>query len=189
MNYIFWCFVTKEEDKPSRESELAKLDNILNAIEMKIKSLEYQCREHTLKAQRLKNQWSVSYAKTELIMRNTKQITLEKWNNIYLKMFMIQHQIEDTYSLEEITNGIKLANTILQVALAKLDPNDIQNLMDDFEYNSEQMSEINQIISSRSIYMDFDPDKALQELQEVEEEKKQEKKEIITTKQKELVTF
>jgi len=171
---LLWCFnfPEQEDQEPLVASkELEKMDNIIDAIDIKIKNLQYKSNEYTLKAQRLKSQNDVQLALTQLKLRNELKITMEKWDGIYLKICRIRHQIEDSCSLQDITNGLNIANQILKLALSKLDPQEVQTLMDDLQENGEHLAEINAIIAEPSVYSDFDAHVALEELKAINEVK------------------
>lgn len=144
---------------------IEKLDTIIHSVEVRIKSLEYQQTQHTLRAKQLYAEQKTLRCKAELALRHEKSHTYARFVNLLTNVCRIRHSIDSTQSYEEIASHMGLANKVLEEALNKVDPERIDDLMDQLNDNSVYVREVGNALG-RAIEDDFDEEQAMVELQE-----------------------
>ena len=155
--------------KPRVESStpietIERLDTTIQAIDVRIKSIEYQCTQHTLKAKQFHAKKDDIRCRAELQMRHEKQQTYKRFVDLHSNICRIRHSIDSTQAFGEIATHMGLANKILEEALKQVNPEKIDDLMDQLSDNSIYVNEIGDALG-REI-SDFDEDAALADLED-----------------------
>ena len=167
------CFVASHE---SNADSLDKLDNVIHSLEMRIGGIDYQCKEHLIRAKNFKSENNKIRYEAEISQWKSKKVTYVKYVNLQSNVKRIRDQIDNTSALVDIASQMSIANTVLEEALKNINPEKIDELMDRLQENAEMAEEVNGLLGNTNGVVDFDEEKALMELEGVKEVKKKEEK-------------
>jgi hypothetical protein len=156
----------REEEAETPIDTIEKLDTTLHSMEVRLKALEYEQTQHTLKAKRFHADGNDVRCKAELQLRHEKRQTYNRFVHLQTNIHRIRHCIDSTQSFGEIASHMGLANKILEDALKTVNPEKIDDLMDQLSENSIYVQEVGDALARND---DFDVDAAMQELEEEEE--------------------
>jgi hypothetical protein len=159
-----WCLKEEPFNELSILDCINHLDDIIIAIEMQIKNNKYKQEEYLRKAQLLYHKKeNTAEILSEMRKRKEKEIQNTKWMTILENVHKIRNEMDNMKSMESVVNSFKKANTMMNLALKKLNNEDIEGIMADMENNNVEMQEINDLLSKNQV-IDFDQDKALEEI-------------------------
>lgn len=144
---------------------IEKLDTVIHSVEVRIKALEYQQTQHTLQAKKYYSEQNLVRCKAELSLRHEKSLTYKRFVALLTNVCRIRHSIDSTQSYEEIASHMGLANKVLEESLKTVNPERIDDLMDQLSENSIYVQEVGNALG-RAIEDDFDEDKAMAELED-----------------------
>lgn len=151
-------------EKLNTADSLDKLDNVIQALEMRIGGIEYQCKEHLLRIKNFKLENNKVRYDAEVEKWKFKKVECVKYVNLQTNVQRIRHQVENTSTLAEIANQMSIANTVLEEALKNINPEKIDELMDKLQENAEMAEEVNSLLGNTNT-IEFDEEKALMELE------------------------
>ncbi len=157
------CQATKVTADPAEMIE--KLDTIIHSVEVRIKSLEYQQTQHTLRAKKFYAEKNTLRCKAELALKHEKTHTYGRFVNLLTNVCRIRHSLDSTQSYEEIASQMGLANKVLEDALSNVNPERIDDLMDQLNDNSVYVREVGNALG-QVIDDTFDEEQAMAELGE-----------------------
>lgn len=167
-----------------------EMDQKIAALNMKMHQLELMCENNRLEAQKYAYQNLKNQALNAMKIMNQRKRTLEQWNGIYLKLVQIRHSMDSLMVTEDLANQFKRANNILNYAIKKLDPNEVEDIMLGTQENIEVMQEVNEILSKPMMQEEVDEEKQYEEIcrdyKPTILPKYEEKREKITNKKKVL---
>jgi len=138
---------SKEKKEESPMEMIDKLDSTILAIEVRIKAIHYQCTQHTLKAKQFHADSDEIRCKAELVKRQEKQQTYKRFVTLQTNLCRIRDSLDNTQTFGEIANNMGLANKILEDALKQVDPERIDDLMDQLMENSIYVREVGDALS------------------------------------------
>lgn len=167
------CFASLE--KESTADSLDKLDNVIHSLEMRIGGIDYQCKEHLIRARNFKMENNKIRYEAEILQWKSKKVTYVKYVNLQTNVKRIRDQIDNTSALVDIASQMSIANTVLEEALKNINPEKIDDLMDKLQENAEMAEEVNGLLGNTN-GIEFDEEKALMELEDRREEVKKEMK-------------
>ena len=147
---------------------IEELDNIISAIKMKILKNKYHQEEHLRKAQQhYKHEDERNEMMAEMRKKHQKHTQYVKWVYILEQVEKVRSEIENNMGLEEVVNSFRTANSILELALKKINPDEVHAILDDLETNSQELQEINNILSdqTRLNIVDFDEETAMRDIE------------------------
>ena len=155
------CATKEAEEDPLETME--KLDTTLYSLEVRIKALEYEQTQHTLKAKRFHADGNDMRCKAELRLRHDKQQTYRRFVDLQTNTHRIRHCLDSTQSFGEIASHMGLANKVLEDALKTVNPEKIDDLMDQLSDNTIYAQEVGDALARHDA---FDEDAAMEELEE-----------------------
>jgi hypothetical protein len=123
--------------------------------------------EALLKAKFFKRQGDLVRCKSELKRRFDLAKTYERFVNFHYNLVKIRSTIDETQSIGDILGSMNIANKILEDALKTVNPEKIDDLMNQLEDNSSQIHEVSSILG-RSTQGEFDEEAAMNELMDLE---------------------
>jgi hypothetical protein len=167
------CFASRE--KESNADSLDKLDNVIHSLEMRIGGIDYQCKEHLIRAKNFKTD-KIRY-EAEILQWKSKKVTYVKYVNLQTNVKRIRDQIDNTSALIDIASQMSIANTVLEEALKNINPEKIDELMDKLQENAEMAEEVNGLLGGGNT-IEFDEEKALMELEGVKEVERKPNKQL-----------
>jgi hypothetical protein len=163
-NGFAWC-KNKPLNEKSTTEVINEIDDIILAIEMKILNNKYKQEEHLRKAQQHQKRNEKEEMMSEMRKKYDKNVQCTKWVFILEQVSKVRNDVEQSSSMESIVNMYKDANNILQLALTKITPDEVHDIMENLEHNSNELNEINKILCDNSQFQ-FDENSALNEIEE-----------------------
>lgn len=159
---------------------IEKLDSVIQAIDVRLKAMDYECNQFLLKAKQFKERDDLIRCKAELKMRFEKQKVYERYVNLLTNIRKIRDSIDETQTLSDVASTMGLANKILEEALLKVNPEHIDSLMDQLNDQHIQIREVGDALTRNDDV--FDEEAAMKLLNTEEEkvvvEKKKENKRV-----------
>lgn len=141
---------------------IEKLDSTIQAIEVRIKAIDYQRTQHLLKAKQFHANGDDIRCKAELRLRHEKEPTYRRYVNLQTNICRIRHSLDSTQTYGEIASHMGLANKVLEEALKEVNPERIDDLMDQLNDNAIYAGEVGDALARDETV--FDEDAAMKEL-------------------------
>lgn len=149
----------------SVQDEIEKLEGILEALEMRIKGIAYERQELFLKAKRAHAEHNELMALGFMKIRHEKEGMHKRFVNVYTNVSQLRDSLDDTSTFSDVVHQMGLANKMLEEALKRVNPEQIDALMDDLGENQMMAKEVGDALGrERGEDFTFDEDKALREL-------------------------
>ena len=163
-NNLPCCRPKREEERTPLES-MELLDSTLFALDIRCKSLAYRCKEHLLRAKQFKADDDMVRCKAELQARFHLLETYQKYVNLHGNVFRVRESLDEASAVGAIANNMRVANRVLEEALKSVNPEKIEDLMEQLEEGTQQMHEVSSILGQQR---EFDEEEAMRELEEEE---------------------
>ena len=159
MSYLFpykWCYKGPLRQEKTTQEVIEELSEIITAIEMKMLKNKHSQEEHLRKALLLyKQNETKEEIMSEMRKKHTKKKQYMKWMYILEQVEKIHGEIDNTMGLEDVINSFKKADNILQLALQKINKDDVESIMDNMSEHILELKEINDVLSDNSkFYID-----------------------------------
>jgi hypothetical protein len=164
MENIRSCCVPKAERSPSESIEL--LNSTVFALDIRCKALFYRCKEHMLRAKKYKEEGDMIRCKAELLLRFQLLETYQKYVNLHSNVCRVRDSLEEASAVGAIAGNMHIANRALEEALKSVNPEKIDELMQQLEEGTQQMHEVTTILGENRGVEEFDEEAALEELEE-----------------------
>lgn len=159
------CCTPNQRKEISLIESIDLLDETIHALEIRIKSIQYQCTQCTLKAKQHYKEGDTLRCKTELQHRHERQKACERYIVLQSNFIKIRDSVEESSTLGEIANNMGLANRLLNDLLTKIDPEKIDLLMDELSDSQLLLNDLGHALST-PMDQEFDEEKAMEELWE-----------------------
>lgn len=161
------CCIPNEEIISVADS-IERLESTICALDVRCKGIFYQITETLLKAKNYKKLGDMTRCKAELRQRFELMRTYERYVNLHTNVIKIRNSIDETKTIGEIAGSMQIANKVLEDALKTVDPEKIDDLMNQLEEGTHKMHEISNILGEER-GNDFDEEEAVRELNNFEE--------------------
>lgn len=138
------CCTPTPASPPTIDQDL--LDDTIQALNVKLKALQYQCTQLTLRAKLYRAQGDEVRCMEEMRIRREKEALYKKWVALYGNVCRVRDSIDETHTLGEVTGSLSLANQSLREALLKVDVEKIEDLMDQLQEGMEQAGQVGEVL-------------------------------------------
>lgn len=156
------CCLPSEEVISVADS-IDRLESTICALDVRCKAIYYQMTEALLKAKNYKKMGDTVRCKAELKQRFELMRTYERYVNLHTNVVKVRNSIDETKTIGEIAGNMQIANKVLEDALKTVDPEKIDELMNQLEEGTHKMHEISNILGEER-GNDFDEEEAMREL-------------------------
>lgn len=162
------CCSPKDEQISVSDS-IDRLESTICALDVKCKAIHYQMTEALIKAKFYKKNNDLVRCKAELKTKFDLERKYERFVNLHTNVVKVRNGIDETKTVGEIANNMNIANKVLETALKSVNPEKIDELMDQLSDNTDQIHVISNLLGEdRLAGHIFDEEKALQDLIEDE---------------------
>lgn len=163
--YYYCCGPAQSKELNLVES-VELLEETIHALEIRLKSIQYQCDQMKLQAKLYHKQGDEIRCKAELRHRHERLKTYERYIILQSNFIKVRESIEDSSTLGEIAQNMGLANSLLKNLLTKIDPEKIDALMDDLSDSQFLLNDLGTALAAPIEQVDFDEEAAMEELWE-----------------------
>ncbi len=171
MSYLFpysLCYKGPLRQEKTTQEVIDELCEIITAIEMKMIKNKNSQEEHLRKAQLLYKKGEREEMMFEMRKKHTKKKQYIKWMYILEQVQKIHGEIDNNMGLEDVIDSFKKADNILQLALQKINREDVESLMDNMGDHMLEIKEINDALSDTSKFYieDYTEEIAIDEIKD-----------------------
>ncbi len=159
------CCKPKKEEPLSATELIEHLESTIHALDVKCKGLSYQCSEHLLRAKKYKQSGEHSRALSEMRIRSDLLSKYDRYVNLFTNVSRIRNSIDETQTVGEVAKHMNVANKVLEEALKNVNPEKIEELMEQLESGTSQIHEVTALLGEDRI--GFDEEAALAELEDL----------------------
>lgn len=154
--------------KPENSLEtIERLESTIQALDVRCKSIWYQAQEALIKARNYKKLEDTDRCMAEMKRKYELMRTYKRFVNLHSNVVKVRDTIDETKTIGEIAGNMNIANRVLEEALKNVNPEKIDELMNQLEDGREQMHEIAGILGEdRGV---FDEEEAMRELEGIAE--------------------
>lgn len=148
--FLPWCYKDPLKREKTTHEVIEELCEIITAVQMKMAKNKYVQEEHLRRAQLLYKKGEKEEMMSEMRKKYNKNQQYIKWMYILEQLQKIHGDIDSSMGLEDVYNSFRTADNILHLALKKINPDDVHDLMDNIEHNMMEIKEINNALSDTS---------------------------------------
>lgn len=151
----------------SMNDSIDRLESTICALDVKCKAIHYQMTEALIKARFYKKNDDMVRCKAELKTKFDLERKYERFVNLHTNVVKVRNGIDETKTIGEIANNMNIANKVLEAALKSVNPEKIDELMDQLSDNSDHIHEVATLLGEDRLGPNvFDEEKALNDLED-----------------------
>lgn len=140
---------------------IEKLDLVVRAMDVRLKGIKHQCNLIESRAKQFHAEKDLLRCKSELRILHEKKLLYERYVEMHAKMTRIRASIDETQSIVDMASTLGAANNLLQEVILKVNPEQIESLMDSLDDQSAQVRDMGDALARADA---FDEEAAMREL-------------------------
>lgn len=183
-NILGSCLGSNEEEKDPLYY-INNVDDIIKAIDMRLKKCKYEITQHEIKARGFAIQNEKQRAISELSSRNEKQKNYNNWLQIHENVVLIRNRMDESVSITTLVDSYKEANKFLAETNKKLKSENVEKILDDLAEHSTEIEHTNSLLAGDFLAKEVDVEQEYNDLfksEEIQTERKQIRENLITKK-------
>jgi hypothetical protein len=159
----------RQEQEPDLDQEkqtrLDQLEDVIAALDMKMRGLTYQRQEYELRARQYCKETQMARAKGQLRLAHDKQVTHDRYCALHTNVCMVRNRLEEAHTYAELGTVMEAASVTLAQVLQDTSPEKIDLVMDQLGENGIAVQQVGDALAQDTdLGSVFDEDAALQQL-------------------------